>query len=129
MAAYRAGWAAFEHAQKAANPFDPALSRTMINPLLQLVRRTLVANQREGIISKGRITLHPKLRSLGATRAVVVDCAFDGTELIYRASGKPVPPITPPQIAGVHSILVRSPSGVWKVANQSVTEGSCPAGY
>jgi hypothetical protein len=129
LAAYRAGWAAFEQAQRAANPYEPGLPATMVDPLLQLVRRTLLSNQDEGIIIKGSITLHPKLQSLGAQRAVVVDCAFDGTELVYRATGKPVPPVTPPQRAGVHSVLVRLTSGAWKVADQSVTEGSCPAGY
>ena len=129
IAAYRAGWAAFEQAQKRANPDASALAATMANPLLQLVRRNLVADQHDGIIVRGSITLHPKLRMLTADRAVVLDCAFDGTELVYRATGKPVPPITRPQKAGVHSVLVRLMPGVWKVADQSVTEGSCPRGY
>jgi hypothetical protein len=129
LAAYRAGWAAFEGAQKSANPSDPALTATMINPLLQLVRRNLLSDQRQGIISKGSITLHPRIKSLGVTHAVVVDCALDGTELIYRSTGRPVPPVTPTQRLGVHSVLVRSTSGVWKVADQTVTEGSCQAGY
>ncbi|MHB8246075.1 MAG: hypothetical protein ACYDGN_12125 [Acidimicrobiales bacterium] len=129
IAAYRAGWAAFERAQKTANPFAPALAATMTNPLLQLVRRNLLTDQHDGIIAKGSISLYPRLRTLSGNRAVVVDCAFDGTELIYRSTGKPVPPVTPPQRAGVHSVLVRLASGAWKVADQSVTEGSCHRGY
>ena len=34
LAAYRAAWAAFEHALADANPDDPALAATMVDPQL-----------------------------------------------------------------------------------------------
>ena len=76
LAAYRAGWAAFEHALADANPEDPALAATMVDPQLTGVRANLVADQQQGIVGRGTFTLHPKITSLSATTATVVDCAY-----------------------------------------------------
>lgn len=72
LAAYRAGWAAFEHALADANPEDPALAATMLDPQLQGVKANLYADQREGIVGKGTTTLHPKITALTATTVTVV---------------------------------------------------------
>jgi hypothetical protein len=129
LRAYRAGWAAFEQAQQTANAYSPALPMTMLDPQLQLVRRNLLANAHAGIVSKGSAQLHPHTPSIQDDHATVLDCTFDATQLVYSATGKPVPPETPPQRAAVRSDLVQASPGVWKVSNQSVTEGSCPPGY
>ena len=56
-----------------------------------------------------------------------VDCAHSSAELIYATSGKPVPPVTPPENDGVRATLVLSGS-TWKVSKQTVTEGTCAPG-
>ena len=127
LQAYRAGWAAFEHAATDANPEDPALPATMVDPQLQGVRANLLADQRQGIVGRGSFTLHPKVTALSATSATVVDCAYSTAILVYKATGKPVPPITPPENDGVTSTLVQS-GGVWKVYKQTVTDGKCAPG-
>lgn len=127
LAAYRAGWAAFEHALADANPEDPALAATMVDPQLQRVKATLLADQREGMVGRGTTTLHPKISALSATSATVVDCAYSTAELVYQATGKPVPPVTPPENDGVTSMLVLS-GGTWKVYKQIVTDGKCAPG-
>ena len=125
--AYRASWAAFEHALTTANPSDPELAATMVDPQLQGVKANLFADKRAGMVARGTFTLHPKITALSATTATVVDCAYSTAELIYATSGKPVPPVTPPENDGVRATLVLSGS-TWKVYKQTVTEGTCAPG-
>jgi hypothetical protein len=125
--AYRAGWAAFEHALADANPSDAELVATMVDPQLQGVRANLLADRKAGMVGRGTTTLHPKIIALSATTATVVDCAHSTAELLYATTGKPVPPVTPPENDGVRSTLVLSGS-TWKVSKQTVTEGTCAPG-
>lgn len=127
LAAYRAGWAAFEHALADANPQDPELPATMVDPELQQVKANLLADQQHGMVGRGTTTLHPKITALSATAATVVDCAYSTAELVYQATGKAVPPVTPPENDGVTSTLVLS-GGTWKVSKQIVTDGKCAPG-
>ena len=127
LQAYRAGWAAFEHALADANPEDPQLAATMVAPQLTGVRANLVADQQQGMVGKGTFTLHPKITSLSTTTATVVDCAYSTSVLVYAKTGKPVPPITPPENDGVQSELVLT-GGTWKVYKQTVTDGKCAPG-
>ncbi len=127
LAAYRAEWAAFEQASATSNAFDPSLPATMVDPMLQLVRRNLIGDQAAGIVARGTFVLHPRVVSITGSTAVVVDCAYSTSVLVYATSGKPVPPVTPPENDGVHSTLVLSGS-TWKVSEQTVKEGLCPFG-
>jgi hypothetical protein len=127
LAAYRAGWVAFEHALADANPEDPELAATMVDPELQQVKANMLADQQHGMVGRGTFTLHPKVIAQSATSATVVDCAYSTAELVYQATGKPVPPITPPENDGVTSTLVLS-SRTWKVSKQIVTDGKCAPG-
>ena len=127
LAAYRAAWAAFEHAAADANPEDPALTSTMVDPQLQGVKANLLADQRQGIVGRGTTTLHPKIVSISATAATVVDCAYSTAALVYVSTGKPVPPVTPPENDGVRATLVLA-GGTWKIAKQTVTDGKCAPG-
>lgn len=127
LAAYRAASTAFQQALATANPDDPTLAATMINPQLQGVRANLLADQRQGIVGRGTVTLHPKLMALSGSTAVVVDCAYSTSVLVYEANGKPVPPVTPPENDGIRATLVLT-GGSWKLAKQTVTEGKCAPG-
>ena len=127
LAAYRASWSAFEQALSTANPEDPALAATMVDPQLQSVKANLLADERDGIVGRGPTTLHPKIAALSSTSATVVDCVYSTIELVYKATGKPVPPVTPPENDGVTATLVLS-GGQWKVYKQIVTDGRCAPG-
>lgn len=127
LAAYRAGWRAFEQALATANPADPALAATMVDPQLQGVKANLLADQRQGMVGRGTFTLHPKIVSISATTATVVDCAFSTEALVFVSTGKPVPPVTPPENDGVRATLVLA-GGTWKIAKQTVTDGKCAPG-
>lgn len=127
LQAYRASWNAFEHALADANPANPELAATMLDPQLEGVKANLVADQRQGIVDQGTFALHPKITALSATAATVVDCAYSTSVLVYASTGKPVPPITPPENDGVQSSLVLTGS-TWKVAKQNVTDGTCAPG-
>ncbi|MHB1555567.1 MAG: hypothetical protein ACYCSX_18105 [Acidimicrobiales bacterium] len=127
LAAYRAGWRAFEQALAIANPADPALAATMVDPQLQGVKANLLADRRQGMVGRGTFTLHPKIVSISATTATVVDCAYSTAALVYVSTGKPVPPVTPPENDGVRATLVLA-GGTWKIAKQTVTDGKCAPG-
>ena len=127
LAAYRAEWAAFEQALADANPGDPRLAATMVDPQLQSVKANLLADQRQQMVGRGTFTLHPKVTAISTATATVVDCAYSTAELVDKATGKPVPPVTPPENDGVTSTLVRS-GGAWKVSEQTVTDGKCAPG-
>ena len=127
LAAYRAGWRAFEQALATANPADPALAATMVDPQLQGVKANLLADRRQGMVGRGTFTLHPKIVSISATAATVVDCAYSTAALVYVSTGKPVPPVTPPENDGVRATLVLT-GGTWKIAKQTVTDGKCAPG-
>ena len=127
LAAYRAGWRAFEQALATANPADPALAATMVDPQLQGVKANLLADQRQGMVGRGTFTLHPKIVAMSATTATVVDCAYSTAALVYVSTGKPVPPVTPPENDGVRATLVLA-GGTWKISKQTVTDGKCAPG-
>lgn len=127
LAAYRAASGAFEQALATANPADPALATTMVDPQLQSVKANLLADQRQGIVGRGSVTLHPKLLTLSGSTATVIDCAYSTTELVYKATGKAVPPVTPPENDGIRATLDLT-GGSWKLAKQTVMEGSCAPG-
>jgi hypothetical protein len=127
LAGYRAAWSAFEGALADANPSDPALAATMVDPQLQGVKANLLADQRQGIVGRGPTTLHPKVTAVSATTATVVDCAYSATELVYKATGKQVPPVSQPENDEVTATLVLS-DGTWKVSKQTVTDGTCAPG-
>lgn len=126
LTAYRAAWAAFETALKTANPASPALPATMVNPILEQVKKSLVSNEVGGIIASGGVTLHPRVISVDTSTARIADCLYSTSELIYRTSHKPVPPVTKPEYDGVSATLVFVDSS-WKVKQQTVTDGKCPA--
>ena len=123
LQAYRASWKAFEQASSSANAYDPQLAATMVGTQLQNVRANLLGDQHAGAVGRGTITLHPKIASISATTASVVDCAYSTAELIYAKTGKPVPPIAPPENDGIQSTLVLT-GGTWKVSQQKRDGGT-----
>lgn len=125
--AYRAEWAAYQSALATANAYDPSLAATMTDPLLQKVRANLLGYQNAGIVGRGSIQLNPRVVSISATTATIDDCNFSSSELVYAKTGKPVPPITPPEHDYVQATVVLV-DGAWKVSQQNVTEGKCPSG-
>ena len=70
------------------------------------IRANLIGDQQKGIVGRGAVTLHPKLASLSSSTATVVDCMYSTFELVYQATGKPVPPVTPLENDGVSTTLM-----------------------
>ena len=127
LQAYSAGWSAFEHALTTANAYDSTLPATMVNPQLQHVRANLLGDSNSGVVGRGTFTLHPKVVSLTSTTATVIDCAYSTSVLVYSQTGKPVPPVTPPENDGIRATLILS-GGKWNISQQSVTDGTCATG-
>ena len=128
LTAYSAGWTAVENATVDANPLDPALKATMVNPVLHQVIGNLVTDNMEGIVGTGSIALHPHVASIDASSATVLDCSLSSFFLIYKKTGKQVPPVSKPEHDAVKATLVLDGS-TWKTKSRQITEGSCPAGY
>jgi hypothetical protein len=132
LQAYRAGSAAFVAAVQIADPAYPALAATTTNPLLTQARQTLVYDKEQGIVGRGTVQLlHPHVVSYTAAMAVVQDCVYSSLISVYASSGQPVPNQpggTQPEYDGVKATLIFA-SGVWKVSDQTLIAGSCPAGY
>lgn len=131
LASYRAEQEAFGQAFLTADAELPSLAKTMVDPQLQLVKRNLAGEQHDGMVGKGSVVLHPHVVSIKGSEAVVEDCLYSTQELVYASTGKPVPPVTPPEHDGVRSTLteVSTSPATWKVSQQTVTEGHCPSGY
>lgn len=129
LAAYRASQEAFQQAVDNADPNFPALAQTMTGDQLDSVRRTLTSDKLNGIVGRGTVQLNPKVSYVHGDQALVLDCAFDSSELVYVATGKPVPPVTPPEHVAIRSQLNQVNPGVWKVAEQHTSGGTCPPGY
>jgi hypothetical protein len=127
LATYRAGWTAYDQALATANAYEPALPITMAQPLLQKVEVALLDHKSKGIIGLGKVQLHPKLDTVTATSSTISDCIYTDSQLIYSATGKAVPPVTPAEHEQVEATLTFA-NGTWKVTQQSVKEGKCSAG-
>lgn len=129
LSAYRASQVAFDQAVGRADPTWPELAQTMTGAELESVRRSLVADQANGVVGRGSVQVFPKIVSIAAGRAVVHDCVYSTSELVYAKTGQPVPPVTPPEHDGVTATLQMVVPGTWKVADEQVTQGHCPSGY
>ena len=58
----------------------------MVNPILEQVKKSLVSDEVGGIVAVGSSTHDPLVASLGATKSVVLDCAFSRSFLVYKKS-------------------------------------------
>jgi len=83
LAAYRAESNAFEQALADANAADPALAATMVDTQLQGVKANLLADQRQGIVGRGTVTLHPKVGSASSSGHCTAAAAYRPAGLSY----------------------------------------------
>ena len=102
IAAYDAYFAALNQAIAATSSPGawnlPALSATMVNPLLQQWQSEFIQQEAQGIIGKGTFTPeHPKVISNTGTTAVVSDCVWDVAFEYYTASNGGTPELVPSQ--------------------------------
>lgn len=124
--AWRAAENAFFRAE--ASPrglYSPALSATMTNPELLLVKKNLAGDEQEGFIGRGGWSLgSPSVVSLGPshsqpTTAVVKSC-IDGMQiLVNEKTGKPASGVGgQTDWIGETSTMLRI-GGAWKLSKQS----------
>ena len=126
LAAYRAGWAAFITAAKQRDPSLPALSATMVDPLLQAVHGDLIQEQYQGSVLDGDIELNPRVATITDAMATVLDCTYDSTAYVYVSNRSPVPPVTAPHHSGIRATL-KNVGGTWKVSDQAKDAQACSA--
>ena len=102
LAAYQAYFAAVDQANAATSSPGawnlPALSATMVNPLLQQWQSEFIQFDAQGIIVQGTLTpQHPRVTSNTGTTAVVSDCLWDVAFEYYRSTNGGTPDAVPSQ--------------------------------
>jgi len=105
IAAYDAYWSAVNQADAASSGTGawntPALSVTMVNPLLQQWQNELMQEEAQGIMVTGTFTAeHPVVASNTGTTATVSDCVWDTTVEYYKASNGSTSEVVPNQPGG-----------------------------
>jgi hypothetical protein len=127
--AWRAAENAFYRAGAQEEGADAALTSTMVDPELTLVRKNLATDKREGLIGRGRWNLgSPRVINVEppeSPRAAIVESCIDDTAiLINRQTGLPVSGIDGmPDWIGATSTMVLTTSG-WKLSQQSAVINS-----
>ncbi len=137
LAAYQAYEAAVNQAYAATSSPGawnlPALSATMVNPLLQGWQTLLTQDYAQGIVVEGTFTPeHPRVVSNSGTAATVSDCVWDATVEYYRASDGGTPEAVPNQPGGTQpegdgvQVVFALVSGKWMASGEPSDEvGNC----
>jgi hypothetical protein len=137
IAAYQAYIAAVNQANAATSSPGawnlPALSATMVNPLLQEWQSQLIQEDAQGIFVKGTFTPeHPRVVSNSGTATTVSDCVWDATGEYYRASNGGTPEAVPNQPGGTQpegdgvQVAFTLVSGKWMASGEPSDEvGNC----
>jgi hypothetical protein len=129
-------WIAAERASVAAakDPSGPEvllLENYYADPALSFLRGQYDANARDGLVAVGDIDPgQPRLVNMGPAQAVIFSCATNRLQLIFKATGKPVAGKSgdaTPTPNGIRATMDLAPSGVWKVTQSTVKDGSCDA--
>jgi hypothetical protein len=91
LAAYRAMWADMVIASRTSDYKSPLLPQHASGAALSVLVQGLAKNQAQGIVAKGKPTMHPEVTSLSPsndpTQATISDCFNDAGWLEYRTSG------------------------------------------
>jgi hypothetical protein len=110
--------------------YSPVLTNYFVDPALQEIRRTLVADEHAGDIVRGSVTFgNPRVVTLLGNQAIVSSC-LDGTGILVHAdTGQPTAgPSGHPGPTGIRSTMLEASPGVWKTSNSTTRDGSC-AGF
>ena len=140
LAAYQAYISALNQAFAASSSPGawnlPAVSATMVNPLLQEWQSKMIQQDTEGIIVEGTFAPeHPRVVSNNGTTAEVSDCVWDTTVQYYEASNGGTQEAVPNQPGGTQAggdglqVTFTLFGGKWMASAAPSTEvGNC-TGY
>lgn len=126
--AYLGMWTAFVKASRTADYQSPSLAHYAAGSALSVLMHGLYKNYRNGIVTRGQPTFHPKVKVASKNgqpfRVNVTDCADSSHWADYYKSGKPAPGAP----RGRQRIVAQLQpfDGVWKVSYLVVEkEGTC----
>jgi hypothetical protein len=118
-----------ESSKDPGGPQHALLVDYLVDPQLSYLRNQLAADARDGLVDIGEFDPgQPRVETASASQAVVVSCATNRLQLIFKATGKPLPGKAgdpTPALNGIRSTMVLTPSGVWKMSQSTVEDGSC----
>lgn len=88
LADYRAAWNAYNQAAGKPDPNDPILPAHMTIEQVKTVKVYVEGLRLQGLVSRGTLDLRPRVASLGATDAIILDCYLDSTKNYDALTGE-----------------------------------------
>jgi hypothetical protein len=128
LAAYRGMWEDWIAMAATSDYQNPRLSQHTSGRALSLIYRGIYVNKRNGVVSRGRPILSPRVTAAtpagNPDRATIVDCADSTNWLNYRPDGQ-LQDRTPGGHRFIQSLAVKR-NGGWKI-DQLVVQaiGTC----
>lgn len=129
LAAYRGMWADMASAAETSDHESSLLGRHASGEALVQIKRSLYADKKAGLVTKGRPVLSPRVQTVtsngGLARATVIDCADDSHWLKYVAATGALQDDEP---GGKHAVTAQvvGASGSWVVVRFLVRPvGTC----
>ena len=126
LTAWRSAEQAFDSAALTADPTEPALPATTVDPQLSFTKELLGAMQASGQLARGAVSYgQPVVVAETSSEATVRSCLHDAEIVFDRATGLPVPGIEG-EVADelVVSLMLRTDGG-WKLSDQTVRANVC----
>ncbi|MFC8849932.1 MULTISPECIES: hypothetical protein [unclassified Micromonospora] len=121
-------WDAFVEAGAVSDPDAPDLRKYASDQALKLIVNSLYTNRQQGKVTKGALTLSPKITGVKPdttpTEAGVLDCVDSTNWLEYKVSGG----LWDDKPGGKHrtTATVKVSDGAWKVSSFVLEEsGTC----
>ncbi len=126
VSAWIAAEQAFDDAARSADPDQPELAATTIDPQLTWSQEVLTQMRQGGQVAVGLNRFgHPRVLSNRGGLATVEACAHDAEIVVQVATGIPVPG-EPGQVDDDHFVSTMQLTATgWKLADQSVEANQC----
>jgi hypothetical protein len=123
VAAYRSMWQNFVAAGATSDWQAVSLGQYATDPALTNMRRSLLADHNDGLVTKGEPTFAPAVSAMepaaDPNKITITDCADSTHWLKYKANGQ-LKNDTPGGRSLINAIVVKQPDGSWKVSEYGV---------
>jgi hypothetical protein len=126
ISAWLAAEVAFEQAALTADPDQPDLAATTVDPQLAWSQSLLAQMQSSGEVSRGPVDHgHPQILAQQAGVATVRSCMYDAEVVESSVTGRPVPGEAGQVDFELFTSTMEQTDTGWKLSTQTVGVGSC----
>ena len=117
---------AFETAALTADPFEPDLAVTTMDPQLTSTRSLLARMRAAGQIARGGVRYgRPVVKLIGPDEAIVQSCAHDAEIVVSASTGAPAPGVPGQVDFELFDSTMELSDGEWRLVTQQVGVGQC----